>query len=99
MATVRPSSVALLAALIALSTACKPSCDQVCTKVVECGGTPQLTVDACKLQCDAQDTLIHSDWQDAALEERFNAHKRCVLQATCDDLDAGVCYDEDLFGF
>jgi len=96
---VRRSSVALLAALIALSTACKPSCEQVCTKVVDCGGTPQLTVDSCKLQCDAQDALIHSDWEDTGLEDRFVAHKRCVSQATCDELDAGVCYDSELFGF
>lgn len=37
--------------------------------------------------------------EDKAREELFAAHRRCIVGATCDEIDAGECYDETLFAF
>lgn len=98
MGSVRPSDL-LLAALVAVAaTGCAPSCDSVCDKLIECGTADGLNEAECVETCSRQQLLYDLD-NDRTLEQAFADHRRCIGQATCDEIDDGVCYDEDLFPF
>ncbi len=81
-----------------LGAGCAPTCEQVCAKVVRCEVTPGLTRDECEESCNRQDVLYELEQDDLATEA-FAAHRRCVASATCEELEDGVCYDEQLFAF
>ena len=95
-----PSALAWgLALTLAISSGCTPTCEQVCRKARECEITDRLSQDECVGGCIAQREM-YDGWDDE--EEKlaaFDDHRTCVSDATCEDLDAGVCYDEELFSF
>jgi len=84
------------------AAACDPPCKRTCRKVLDCGNlsTDRLALDACIQDCTVQEQL-YSDWEDERKEDLFVDHKRCLLDATCDEIADGVCYVgyEDLFPF
>ncbi len=88
---------ALVLVAVTLS-ACAPTCEQVCRKARECHVTDRLFQHECEESCTRQRAL-YDEWEDEALQEAFAAHRRCIAQATCEELEAGVCYDEALFPF
>ncbi len=87
-----------IALLLTLAAACTPTCEQVCRKARTCGVAERLAQDECELSCNSQDDLL-GDWEDEELETAFDEHKRCVTSSTCEEIAAGVCYDERLFSF
>ena len=96
MASVRLFSAILIAVL---ATACSPGCERTCRKLDTCsvdGST--VTVVECADTCATMIKSFDRD-DDDVRKESFAAHRRCVLNATCDELDADVCYDETLFAF
>jgi len=89
-----------LGLLASLSSGCAPSCDRVCDKVIACGlDSPRTSQDACVEDCDRQAALYDEWWDDQVKVDAFKEHKRCVMDATCDELAAGACYDPLLFIF
>ncbi len=90
--------ITFAAVLLALSAACTPTCESVCKKVIECDVSSRLAQDECERECARQDTLYDS-WEDVAKQDAYAAHKTCIVDSTCDALDEGVCYDEEIFLF
>jgi hypothetical protein len=79
-------------------TGCAPSCDRVCHKVRDCDLRPRLSQVECEESCLRQGAL-YDEWEDDDKREDFAAHRRCIVHATCEELDEGECYDEDIFVF
>ncbi|MGC6494048.1 MAG: hypothetical protein ACON5B_14525 [Myxococcota bacterium] len=90
----------LLALLIATAgvTACAPTCSESCRKVISCGvAEPTLSQDECVELCERQRLEVSETDVDEGLEKAFSDHRRCIGSATCEELEAGVCYDPELF--
>ena len=93
--TVRRFSVILVAYLAGMG--CTPRCEENCVKVLDCGlDSTRVSYEECVLSCKLQESLYQT-WKDQAKIDAFKAHKRCIGKSTCDEIEAGVCYDEDLF--
>jgi len=88
----------LLAA--AIGTGCAPTCKEACNKALSCElDSPRTSLDACVEDCERQRSLYRDWWEDEEKLERFEEHRRCVMQSNCDEIAEGVCYDEELFIF
>ena len=77
---------------------CSPTCEQVCSKLTDCsnielGMTNQLD---CTNACLAQQEAIPDE---DAESDSFANYKDCVVQETCEQIEAGVCYDSDLYSW
>jgi len=85
-----------------MAAACNPPCKRTCSKVLACGNlsTDRLALDACVEDCEKQQQLYQS-WNDEAKQDLFVDHKRCLVHASCEEIEEGVCYDgyEELFTF
>jgi hypothetical protein len=87
--------------LLALSLmACATTCEQACQKLTSCS---ELEVEGryaeeCAEVCSQQETL-YDDWEDTQLADALQASKECVTEHTCEELDDGVCYDEELWPY
>lgn len=90
--------VGFLAVLLLAGAGCVPSCDRVCHKVRDCDLRPRLSQVECEESC-LREAALYQDWEDDAKIEAFAAHRRCIVQATCEELDDGECYDDDIFVF
>ena len=88
-----------LALVAAICASCAPTCDQTCRKLIRCAesGSTETRVECDDACIDLLQEL--DDVEDKAREELFAAHRRCIVGATCDEIDAGECYDETLFAF
>ena len=86
--------------LFALLAGCTPTCEQVCDHVVECGnpGTERMSSEECTDACNRQDQLYQT-WTDVNLRHSFEDAKRCLDEATCDDLADGACYDPEVWPY
>ena len=93
---------AALGVLLLGVAACDPPCQRTCRKVLECGNlqTDRLALEACEQDCERQEQL-YDDWEDEAKQDLFKDHKRCLLDATCDEIADGECFVgyEELFVF
>lgn len=79
---------------------CVPTCQTTCEKALACGlDSPRTSLDACVDDCERQRTLYKDWWEDGQKVEAFAEHRQCVMQATCAELDEGVCYDPELWIF
>ncbi len=98
----RPRFAGLLGSLLLLIgvlSGCEPSCEKTCKKLLDCDlDTPRASQDDCESAC-AIDEKLYEDWEDTQLREDFADYKRCVKDETCADIEAGVCYDDDLYAF
>lgn len=84
-------------AFVALA-ACDPPCERVCHKVRDCDVSPRLSQTECEEACTRQDAL-YEVWEDDVKIEAFKAHKRCIVQASCDEILADDCYDAEIYPF
>lgn len=98
----RPATLAGLTVLTLLAgtlTACEPTCRNTCSKLLSCETeSDRVTIDECEAACVFQQRE-YEDLEQDRLRDRFAEHKRCIGRETCDDLTAGVCYDEELAPF
>lgn len=94
------SSLALgLVALLGLAAGCVPTCTETCEKVLDCSlDSERVSLDECVNQCEDQ-AALYEVWEDDDKADLFDEHKTCLSDATCDEIEAGACYDEDLFVF
>jgi hypothetical protein len=87
-----------LAIGIGWASGCAPTCDQVCGKLVRCDVVDGLNRLECEESCDRQAALYELD-DDEVAAAAFDDHRSCIGSSTCEELDAGVCYDPVLFPF
>lgn len=94
-----PLAAALLLILGAGLSACEPTCKATCRKLLACDdvNSPRVSQDDCEYSCTTQQNLYEQDWEDTQLREALADAKRCVSASSCEDIAAGVCYDEDLY--
>ena len=81
---------------------CNATCQQTCRQlIVECDGVSHegTTQNDCEAQCEDQRTLYEDIWEDEDLEQRHDDYRNCVVDSTCEDIEDGVCYDEELFAY
>lgn len=90
----------LIAALLAvLLQGCTPTCKATCRKVLACDlDSERVALDACADSCTDIASLYES-WEDEKLIEAFDDHRSCIGSSSCEEIEAGACYDEDLFVF
>ncbi len=87
--------------LAATLPGCQATCRNVCDKIVEeceLGWDPLFDSEDCRIQCEQQEEHYEDD-PDAT--EAFEGHLECLLDTTCDDLEADpeVCRDEEIYIF
>ena len=90
--------LSLIAGLGGLLTACEPTCQRTCKKLVTCDEveSPRVAIEECEASCNLQEAL-YEEWDDTQLRDAFDDYKQCVTSSSCDELAGGTCYDEDLW--
>jgi len=86
---------------VVFSSACKPTCTQTCNKLTSCSANADWEgeyAELCAENCERQHNL-YEVWEDTQLLDALDASQSCVKDATCEDLEEGVCYDETLYTF
>ena len=93
------SHLILIAVAAGFAAGCAPNCEQTCTKLRRCGvGPATYTQEECQTSCERQRQL-YDDWGDKDKRKAFDAHRNRIGNSTCDDVLAGVCYDETIYIF
>ena len=92
-------ALAVVAATLTLG-GCTPSCDEAWRRLFNCEALEVygMTGDTCTEDCLYQEA-VYDDWDDVELREAYKESRRCVADATCEDLAAGVCFDETLYPY
>ena len=82
----------------ALILGCAPTCEQTCKKLLSCENidAPNMNMDECSTACSAQQNL-YQEWEDSDKEQSFDDLKSCIVSEECEDVEAGVCYDSDMY--
>lgn len=79
---------------------CEPSCEAVCNKTLACGmaDAPRVSQAECEDACATRHALYDA-WDDPDKQQAFVDHKRCLMDASCDEIEDGACYDPEIFEF
>ncbi len=91
--------------LATLLAGCDASCSQTCAQTLKCdllsqGVSQQQCVDSCTRQEVQLELWVAEELEGAQqLQQAFDEHRACVVQASCDELAVGECYNEELFSF
>jgi hypothetical protein len=90
----------VLVVVLLLAPGCRPSCEQVCEKLLACDAveSPRVSQAECEDGCAREEALVET-WDDQELLDAFHDEMDCVADSSCDDVAAGACYDEALFVF
>jgi hypothetical protein len=90
---------AILAVLVLVGGGCEPSCKATCRKVLRCEqGASAESLEACEASCVFQERR-YEEREDDLRRDAFADHKRCLTRSRCSEIDAGRCYDPDVFIF
>lgn len=81
-----------------LALACAPSCEEVCRKARTCDLSPRLSQDECVEACDRQKTFYEVE-DDKEGQKAYADERQCIAASTCEEIEAGACYDPELFPF
>lgn len=90
--------------LLLLVSGCTPTCDKVCTKLIDCAAldlenTPEKE---CALECQLHENSyddLEGAETDTGLHESFDDLKSCIMDESCNNLANGSCYDSDLYSW
>jgi hypothetical protein len=52
----------------------------------------------CQLSCE-REIQEYKDLEDEVSLDAFNAHRVCLGNKSCDKIESGACFDDDLFLF
>lgn len=87
----------LLLPFVLAATACHPTCKQVCKKLLGCEEVENARInqEECEDACDREEAL-YEDWDNSALLDAFYAQNKCIYHASCEEIAAGDCADDDL---
>jgi len=95
-----PIQMAVCLLFVMNATACTPTCEQTCTKLLSCEdeglNTPMMNLDECTSSCAAQSNW-YEDNQKVEQQDAFDQLKSCIYSETCESVLDGVCYDEDVY--
>ncbi len=95
----RPSSVIFGALLGWGAAGCTPTCSSACRQLLDCHlDASHADQDECVASCQAQRQLFR-EWDDDEKKEAFAEQLRCIGSSTCEEIDDGVCYTEDMYVF
>lgn len=98
----RTDHLALVAAVLVGLAGCSARCERVCNKLLECGEEGFLTTDRfshleCENSCERQGDVFVG-WEDEAeYQAAWDAHRSCLLDASCQAIAAGACFDDRFF--
>ena len=86
--------------LILIILGCTPTCEDVCDKLVACEneGTERMSSDECQESCRAQEEL-YALWTDQQKRDAFDAELSCLYASECGEVEQGVCYVGEVWGF
>ena len=65
----------------------------------ECDLGGSMTEAECEETCKLQHSLYHDEWEDVQKEDAFDAQLSCITGSTCEELEAGACYDEAVWSY
>ncbi len=90
----------MIVLVLLLVSACTPTCDEVCDKLVACEmeGTERMSAAECQESCASQQTL-YDDWTDVEKRDAFDVQLTCLNESECADVEAGACYDAEVWAF
>ena len=89
-----------LAIVIGMSSGCKATCADVCDRLVDCDGLPteRMSSAECEDSCRSE-TALYDGWTDVQKQDALQSELDCLNEASCDDVAAGVCYDDSIWSF
>lgn len=94
----RKAGIVLVAATL-WGAGCTPSCERTCRKLLKCGNleTDRVSVRECEANCEVQ-LGLYEGWDDEKeLDKALDQHRRCLVRSTCEEIEAGECYDDRLY--
>jgi hypothetical protein len=86
-----------LFAAVVFAAGCAPTCAEVCNKLDRCGFDGTVQVIECRTACERQLAFAQELDDDNVAVKAFNDHRRCLGNTSCEDIEAGVCVEDDLF--
>ncbi len=88
------------ALLVLLAAGCHPSCKEVCSKLLDCDEVESSRVsdEECRTACLRQEEQ-YEDWEDFQALDTHYEERSCIVDASCQDIADGGCYDEELYLF
>ena len=91
------AALPVLAGLLLFSGGCSDTCESACEALLACDqlGEAESSQATCELDCAVQ----QDHWEEKEEATAFDELLGCIGEATCDDLESGLCYDEELYGF
>ena len=94
-----PCKIFLIVFSVFLSSGCTPTCETTCDKLLTCGEIDggESAVFECENSCMAKQELYNSDWDDEEKQQGFDDLKSCLVNASCEDIALGECYNKDLY--
>ncbi len=68
----------------------------MCSKLDRCELDPTVTKVECQTACERRITWFREQEDDDGLKV-FNDHRRCLGSSSCDEIELGECFEDDLF--
>ena len=89
-----------LSAIVFSAAGCKATCADVCDQIVDCDGLPTARMSSaeCEESCKSQSDQ-YDGWADGQKQDALQDELDCLSDSTCDDIAAGVCYNEAIWNF
>ena len=92
--------LALVGVLMVSWTACTPTCEQTCNKLLSCEDegleAPLMNLDECTSSCASQSNW-YEDNEKVEQQDAFDELKTCITNETCEELENGVCYNSEVY--
>jgi hypothetical protein len=90
----------LIGIVSALAAGCTPNCPDTCRKILRCDELAVVEYGQieCEESCNRASDLYES-WEDQDKIDAFDAHRQCISASTCEEISAGVCYEDEIFIF
>lgn len=87
------------ALVLLIASGCTPTCERTCRKILKCDNleSDRVSVFECQATCENQRSLYEGWADEKELDKALDAHRRCLVRSTCEEIEAGECYDERLF--
>lgn len=83
---------------LAFAAGCAPTCGALCDKLDGCGLTTSIGREECRASCETQLADLQAR-EDLDPLQAFDAQRTCIGASTCDEVEAGACWDGELGPF
>jgi len=94
-------SLLLLGVTVQALAGCHPTCKHVCKTLLACDEVESARVNLyeCVDACNRQEALYKEEWENPSLLDAFYAENNCIVDASCEEIAAGACYDPELYPY